>query len=538
MGTLKRHSPFFAALLITLAGVVLLLLQGLRIGEGDFAYALDDCYIHLSIARTLLQSGSWGIEPGVFNGTSSSPVYTLLLTAWFTLTGVGLVSPVLLNLLFGVGILFTVEKSLNVAGASATMRFAMLAVLLFIGPLMTMMALAMEAVLFALLALLFLKQAVAHLTEPRSRRSTVLLLILAILMIGTRYEGLSLGMLTALLLLLKRRWLQSILLGIVCLTPVVGYALFSLSQGGMVLPNAFFTDSSINPDMGLSGWVVEGLIEPLRRNEWMTMTVALALFSMIYRLRRDPSPWQPGVIASLLYGVATLAHLMLSATSNAYRHEFYLFANAPMIAGSTWLPDLFQGYRSIRPLRVKWLKPVLWAMILLLLSPLIRDGYERLWFVAHYGQATENIQNQQVQTARFFREHFQGEAVAIHDIGAPSYFTNCRIIDLYGLACEPIMWLKLHGRYDAASASEIVRESGAPVAVVFDDWMDKYGGIPDGWILAGRLTIPGNLVSAFDTVSIYATSPETLDRVLYALQQFATQLPDDVVRTGMFLNPD
>ena len=43
---------------------------------GTFVYAQDDPYIHLALARTLAQSGVWGIRPDEFACASSSPLWT------------------------------------------------------------------------------------------------------------------------------------------------------------------------------------------------------------------------------------------------------------------------------------------------------------------------------------------------------------------------------------------------------------------------------------------------------------------------------
>ena len=57
---------------------------------GQVGYMIDDGYIHLSLARNLLQTGTWGLSPHVFCGASSSPVWTALLS--LTLAA-GLVPP-------------------------------------------------------------------------------------------------------------------------------------------------------------------------------------------------------------------------------------------------------------------------------------------------------------------------------------------------------------------------------------------------------------------------------------------------------------
>src|SRR5262245_43098735 len=46
---------------------------------GRFNYALDDAYIHLAVARNLVETGWFGVRAGEFVLLSSSPIYTLAL---------------------------------------------------------------------------------------------------------------------------------------------------------------------------------------------------------------------------------------------------------------------------------------------------------------------------------------------------------------------------------------------------------------------------------------------------------------------------
>ena len=44
----------------------------LKITDGYLVYAIDDCYIHLALARNLSETGVWGIRPNEYAFASSS----------------------------------------------------------------------------------------------------------------------------------------------------------------------------------------------------------------------------------------------------------------------------------------------------------------------------------------------------------------------------------------------------------------------------------------------------------------------------------
>lgn len=107
---MRRRWPL---LLAALAFVLLLAtaLAGLRrlLPDGDFAYALDDAYIHLSMARSLADHGVFGVTRYAFSASSSSPLWVLLL-AGFWRGGLTLdVIPLLLNLLAALGLLWALD---------------------------------------------------------------------------------------------------------------------------------------------------------------------------------------------------------------------------------------------------------------------------------------------------------------------------------------------------------------------------------------------------------------------------------------------
>lgn len=78
--------------------------------EGFFSYILDDAYIHLAIAKNFALYGNWGITKYIFSSTSSSPIFTLILSALISIFGDHHLIPLWLNLLLSVFIIVFLGK--------------------------------------------------------------------------------------------------------------------------------------------------------------------------------------------------------------------------------------------------------------------------------------------------------------------------------------------------------------------------------------------------------------------------------------------
>src|SRR3954471_21493604 len=68
-----------------------------HVSEGHLVYALDDAYIHMAIAKNVALNHVWGVQAGSYSASSSSPLWTLLLAAWFRLFGISDVVPLIVN---------------------------------------------------------------------------------------------------------------------------------------------------------------------------------------------------------------------------------------------------------------------------------------------------------------------------------------------------------------------------------------------------------------------------------------------------------
>src|SRR6185503_15264318 len=84
---------------VILWSVVLLLATYSRAQTGmRLVYALDDPYIHMSMAKNVATHGVWGVTRHEFSSSSSSLLWTLLLSVVYAVVGVSESAPLLLNI--------------------------------------------------------------------------------------------------------------------------------------------------------------------------------------------------------------------------------------------------------------------------------------------------------------------------------------------------------------------------------------------------------------------------------------------------------
>lgn len=73
----------------------------MKTNYNHFTYALDDAYIHMSIAKNFALHGVWGVTKYEFSSSASSLLWPLLLSAIYFVTGANDLIPVILNIILG-----------------------------------------------------------------------------------------------------------------------------------------------------------------------------------------------------------------------------------------------------------------------------------------------------------------------------------------------------------------------------------------------------------------------------------------------------
>ncbi len=538
----RHHWPILLSITLLIFLVAGLLIASTSRTQGHFVYVLDDPYIHMAMAKNFSEFGVWGVTRYEFTSATSSILWTFLLSATYFLFGNSETAPLVLNVIFGILILFSIYVLLNQSGLSKTSLFLILLGTAFSIPLPALIFGGMEHGLQSLMTILFLFASARELASELNR--TMLLGLLASLTTLVRFEGFFLVGLVILLLLLRRRFSAAITILIWTILPYVAYQLTAVHYGWFWLPNSILVRANIIQGiMSTSGdplWLRlvhkvfgilrEGYQHSAEAPHLLSITaVVTALF--IYRHRKGAPLWDETQIMNLLCGMSTICHPAFAHIGQFYRYEAYLVATGLFVIAYNFKdPQLRQAVsRTFQESAIPK-----YAMVCLLALPLLWRGAESLNLLP---QATKNIYEQQYQMASFIRRFYQEGSIAANDIGAINYYADVHCLDLVGIASSEVARKKSEGTYDQTAIHEIAQSKGVQIAIVYDHWFnrDSTSRLPPQWERIGRWAITNNVVVSGDTVSFYAVNDSERDKLEEHLRTFSDELPTDVIELGQYV---
>ena len=536
----SRSWPILTALSVFIGLSLMLVWLIIRINRGVFTYALDDAYIHMAIAKNFAVHGVWGVTPYHFSSSSSSLLWTSLLALLYKLFGVGVWQPLFLNLLAGALLLVGVDWILQREEVGASIRVLALLAILFFMSMPTLSLTGQEHILHTLISVLFLYLSADRLARD-SGRSTwpgAALLLLAALLTAARYEGMFLVFSVGLIYAARRKWLPAALLGVASLLPIAIYGLISLSKGWYFFPNSVLLKGKTLELNNFRAIVKSTLlfVQNLDQTSYLLILIIAASAFIYFSVTKRAATadgiaqrWRVIRYMSIAFILTTLLQTQFAVVGpmTLYRYDAYLVASGIVIAAL--------GFSAL-DIKWRWQEwasslTLLTVAVFVLLPFLERGGHALL----NTPLAARNIYEQQYQMGQFARMFYRGQGVAANDIGAINFYGDIRGFDLWGLATLEVAQARRNHAYNTDAIDRMTRERDVKIAIVYDAWFTKYGGLPDGWIKAGEWTQPENVLSGINTVSIYAVYPDEIDALVSHLQDYAPHLPPAIKQTGMYV---
>jgi hypothetical protein len=488
-------------------------------------YPFDDTFIHLTIADNLLK-GSWGINNNEFASASSSVLYTLIL-ALFRMFSNSTAVPFIVNCLAGFAILISLHFWLKKHFVSYIGQGAILLLVTFFTPLPLMIISGMEHTLQCLFSFLFIFYFSDWLEENKGlkkHRLPLKIFLFAILVSTIRYEGIFLIAIACFLLLVYRKVLAAVILGLVALAPLIVFGLIAQSKGQYFFPNSVLIKSGgfnySGPVQTVYNIIFERLV--LAQNGMATLAtqrllICVPLLYLIFKKYLRPSYF---FILVFLFG-AVLLQLSFASTGYLYRYEAYLFFSLMII-----LPVIFYKYGKIVLAEINSFisKMIVLLLVFFLFFPVILRSATAL---DKSIQGCINIYDQQYQMAMFCSKYYNNNAVALNDIGAVAYFTNSKIIDLWGLASIEVAKAKKQHYWTPEFLDSLCKTNKVPLAIIYDVWFSD--SLTQKWNKAASWQIQNNVICGDSKVSFYSMDSSSKSLLQQRLRLFESRLPASVV---------
>lgn len=519
MAAVHPAALFYGAL----AGLILLFIFGILIlNNGHLVYTLDDPYIHLAMSEEI-HAGRYGINPNEYASASSSILFPYLL-AWASPYAFHEYVPFALNIgaLIVTIILFRwffAEIGLNRSPECRVLAAALSAVLPLILNLVGLVFMGMEHSLQVMLDVAIFLGLIRALGHHRVDPWLPVVLIVASLV---RYENLLIAGLALFVLVRCGFWKQAMVTGLLIAGSVGGFSYYLTSIGLSPLPNSISAHSNF-VDQTITGSSAESILFAVLRqftfNVEQFRGLILLLFAVVFgtvllrarKTGRSHTEWHVALFGFL----ACVGFLFGGRLMGTDRHEVFIFTLAVLVLIYLFregiAEDIENRTRSRQTTLIVYLLFATAGSLLpaTLLVPI----------------ASNNIHQQQFQMRRLVTEFIPGP-VAVNDIGWVSYRNDAPVLDLWGLASTNALRARKTG-FTPAKLAELVRESGAPLIMIYDEWFDARP--KDEWVPLARLRIGGwPVYIGNDTVALYAPVGADIADLRAKLKDFGQTLPPGV----------
>ncbi|MHA4811878.1 hypothetical protein ACX0G9_27530 [Flavitalea flava] len=526
----------WVAFVAFLTPVIIIEAKVLSDTKGTFSYPVDDTFIHLAIAKNLAFHGSWGIRPGEFTSASSSLTFPIILAAALRIFGDHSILPFLINIVAAILLLLVMHNWLVKKAIPPLPRLFILLGVIYLTPLPSLAVLGMEHTLQLLFCFLFIttfSDELAELVKADSTGSSGKewsfswkVYLFGALMTATRYEGMYLVAVACLIVLLHRRLILAFQLGLLCVLPIFIFGFISVYNGNYFFPNSVLLKSGAPPmtfdgllDYFTDTWYVKlsysiaGYITIATQR--LLFLLPLAFLITFNRTRQEPAYRY----ILILLTTAVMFHLSFTGYAGFPRYEAYLIGCSVFILGvmtAQYGRELVRGRTGMTRL-------VIGSLTVFLVFPLFLRGWNSFQTL---GQACINIFDQQIQMARFLHTNYNHQPVALGDIGAVSYLTEGKNLDLVGLANMEVARSKREFYYTPDFLDSISRRDGIQIAIVYDRFNSPY--LLQRWNKIATWQIQNNVTCGDAIVSFYAVKPSAAPDLKKNLLTYQHLLPKGV----------
>jgi hypothetical protein len=500
-----------------------------QLSKGEFVYPQDEAYIRMATAKNLAFHGNWGLTSGIFSAGSSSILYPLLLAMVYKFLGAQLFIPIVINLLTALVLIIQLQRWLRNQGTTPLDQVLILAAVILLAPLPVLVAGGMEHMLQVLFTFLFLTKISLWLTlkgsETAGRRDLPwTIYLLALLLTTTRYEGLFLVLIACMALLLKKRYLLSLTLGLVAILPLILFGILSLQKDAFFLPTSIMIKALPVPLNGetihklFTEDLLNRLIYPANTQGSIATTRLLFVLPLVYWLSLRQMREQPLYRNILLFCLAmTCLHLAFANAVNFFRYEAYLITAAAFSIGVL----IAKNGGAIWPAKstvTRWV--ILWSVLFL-----VYPFFARAWSAYTITKAEcLNTYEQSFQAAKFIHTYYDNATVITDDIGTTSYLCEGKQMDLLsGITYTEIARGRIENYYRLEYVEYLVKLERPTLAFVAEN---RYGyPLRQHWTKVADWYTNNTTALRDNHISFYALDTAAVPRLKKELQQYEPLLP-------------
>jgi hypothetical protein len=467
---LRADWPLWAALALFLV-LLLFSLIG-QISSGRLMLPEEPAYQRLMVAKNLAAHFSWSINPGEFTSAFGTLLWPVLLAPFFFLLGASTLWPWVINAALSIILIVLAYRVVCDWIAAQAAQAGLLAVLIVALPLGVLSASGMEQVLFLLLLLIFV-ELWARRMEASDRAGILPLSVVALLLATTRYEGMLLVAIAAVLLLARKDFRAGMVVPIVAAIPLGVYGLITWRAGWLPIPASVYLLRADLIPADLSQWpsvVFRSLgvlgVRPDIRAIVLLITLLPAWLGLTGRLS---SVRERAFYAPALALLAALAYLTLIG-DREIRYDAWLV----LLCGWAILPAL----GKVLPADWETLRKDLatlaaaGALAVLFCFPLVNRGAQGMFLFADAMTREKGI----YASAARWAAQCGSDPVATDAPGTVAFLTGRRVLDLSGFVSLSAFRVRRAGNITAEWMQSETEARSASVALIFQPLIQAPAG--------------------------------------------------------------
>lgn len=477
--------------------------------ENYYTYIIDDAYIHLAIAKNFALHDVWGMTPYKFSSSSSSPIFTFILSVFISVFGNNELYPLFFNILCGFLIIvflnkyyarfFSRRKSIIFANLF-TLFFAVLHLQILLG---------MEHVLQVFIIVVNIFYFYQWSQSEFKNKISAFWFYFTIAFLGLiRFESMFYFVSFAFVFLLIKKIKPAIFILLFGFVPILIFGYFNYGQTGYFFPNSVIVKGT---QFSFSGDYFRQLYRILFQNMFLNITfykvgifpllMAIILIHRDYKNKKKIKEIVSENFLILVLGLTLILQSMFGGFKGTFRYEAYILTGFSMAI----IPKLKSFFASFS-LMPKKEKMVGFIIVFTFLLMIYKFGFAHLMIT----KSSANIYEQQIQSAKFLKKYYNTSKVVANDIGAICYFSDIHLMDIAGLGSVEMIPFNLNKKkFDDDFENYLTQycaKNKYELAVVYEEWLG--GHVPKNWKKVAILKINNKMNVAIDHVTIYSIDPK------------------------------